>query len=403
MRRLNWMVCALALAGLAGCDDDTTPESDGGGQTGVDGGTTPMPGTDGGTDPTGEDAGGDPLPDETWTFHAHPCAGNRTDTLWIDADGTAFVGCGSTTTGEQGFYVSTDSGESWTKPTTNPAGFFDTWRVQDISRSSDGLLYVAGTASASRRVVSVDTSAEPWDVALVLEARPTVGWSFTVGSFRRNDAGFAIAESLTGTDILFRPSDDAEWMDGSAWDDDHGGLQILQLVEHDGRFFGSGSTISNPPYLFISNPPGEEFGFRAVQLATGLGEYNGEMWGLAVDDSGIVLGGVNQDRNVGMIYALEHGSNEVRVMDVSTFHPDDTTWIRGVCRRGDVLFAVGELSSKSEGLAFASDDNGSTWREVTPFVDDESALPPVHRCYVAEDGAVSVAGADGMFAIYRGE
>jgi hypothetical protein len=408
MNRTKWVACVMALAGalwgsvLTGCDGGggtTTPGTDGGTTTPpTDSGTTTPPTDSGTTTPPTDSGTTTPPPMAGWTFHTHPCSGNRTDTLWVDPDGTAYVGCGSTTTGDQGFYLSTDGGETWSAPTTSPARYFNSWRVQDISRGPDGLLYVAGINTGnSHRVVSVNTNATPWAVELVLQSQPRVGFAFTVGSFRRNADGFAIAESLNGTDILYRTSDGGEWTDGSAWDDDFGGLQILQLVEHDGLFYGSGSRISQPPYLFISRPPAEGFGFRILELATGIGAFNGEMWGIAVDDGGIVVGGVNQSSGIGMIYALDHGATETRVMDVSTFYPSDATWIRGVCRRGAELVAVGELSRRSDGIVLRSTDNGATWNNITPAAD---SFPSMHRCQVVEAGVVWAAGADGRFAVY---
>ncbi len=390
--RTRTLGIALLTTLAFGCSEtpaDSSASAAGGGSTSTAGG--------GADDDGGTQAG------PGWTMDTHPCSGNRTDALWVDADGTLFVGCGSTTTGDQGFYYSEDDGETWNAPTTTPNGFFDTWRVLDISRSADGLLYVAGNDTASdRRVVSVDTSVSPWALDEVYNSAGTVSTSFNVGGFRRASDGFAIAESHTGTGIQYRTSDEGEWMDGSSWDDEQaaGGFQILHLVLHDDEFYGSGSTISVPPQLFLPLSAGG-FGFHAVQLANGIGAFDGEMWGLAVDDSGIVIGGVNQNRNVGMIYAMDDGfdgSGTLRTFDVSIFYPDDTSWIRGVCRNGETLVAVGELSSKNEGIVLRSIDNGSTWNNITPQGD---TLGPVHRCHVFDDGRVLAVGAGGTVATYR--
>ena len=381
--------------GDADSDSDGDADSDSDGDADADG--------DGDADADGDgdaDADADADGDGEWTFYMHDCFGNRTDTLWVDDDGTIFVGCGSTTEGDQGFYFSTDGGETWQAPETNPRGFFETWRVWDISRSDDGLLYIAGrNTSNDQRVVSVDTSGGTWDVELELEAGTSVGWSFEVGGFRRTAAGMAVAESSTGTDILYRTGDGEDWADGSAWDDDFGGLQILQLAEYDGEFYGCGSTISNPPYLFV--PASSGFGFGVIQLANGISEYNGEMWGIDVDEGGVVVGGVNQERDVGMIYALPPDHATVRTMDISTFYPDDPTWIRGVCRNGDHLVAVGEFSMEGEGLVLESEDAGSSWIPITPeMADPEEIFPSVHRCTILDDGTIYVTGANGMFAVH---
>lgn len=398
-------MCVIVSMALAwGCDGET-PSEDGGTPPGVDSGPTTdvdagtTPGTDAGTSPgtdAGTPGGGD------WTLRSHPCVGNRTDALHRDGDGTLYVGCGSTTTG-LGLFVSTDDGASWDEPTTTPNGFFDTWRVLDVSRSADDLLYVAGIDTASsRRVVSADTSGGSWALEEVYNAGSTVGTAFTVGTFRRQADGRAIAESLNGTDIQARASDTDDWQDVSSWDDDFGGLQILDLEMYDGEFYGVGSTISQPPYLFLPRTSGTGFGFRVLNLSgEGIGSYTGEMWGVAVDEGGIVAGGVNQDRDVGMIYALDDAtSTTLRTFDVSLLYPDDATWIRGVCRRGQTLYAVGELTAKSEGLVLRSENNGGTWMNVTPDTGNPAdPFPPVHRCLVVTDDRVFIAGADGMLAI----
>lgn len=393
------VIAAMTLA--FGCDGGETSPEDGGSTPGVDSGTTP--GVDAGTTP-GTDAGSDAgtTPSTGWALRSHPCVGNRTDALHRDDDGTLYVGCGSTTTG-LGLFVSTNDGASWDEPTTTPNGFFDTWRVLDVSRSADDLLYVAGIDTASsRRVVSADTSGGSWALEEVYNAGSTVGTAFTVGTFRRQADGRAVAESLNGTDIQARASDTDDWQDVSSWGEDFGGLQILDLEMYNGEFYGVGSTISQPPYLFLPQTSGTGFGFRVIRLSPeGIGSYRGEMWGVAVDEGGIVAGGVNQDRDVGMIYALDDAtSTTLRTFDVSLLFPDDATWIRGVCRRGETLYAVGELTAEAEGLVLRSENNGGTWANVTPDTGNPAdPFPPVHRCLVAGDDRVFIAGADGMLAV----
>lgn len=396
---------ALSLASLLACGDDDTSPLDAGGP-GVDAGDPGMdagdPERDAGEDEdasTDVDAGAP----SAWTLLAHPCVGNRTDTLWRDDDGTLFVGCGTTSEGDQGFHVSTDDGATWAAPTTMPNGFFSEWRVNDISRSADGFLYVAGIGSMSRRVVRVDTSTSPWQLEETFNAGSTVGTAFTVGRFRRAADGSAIAESLTGTDVVYRANDDADWEAVGDWGSAFGGLQILDLAEHDGDFYGCGSTIAQPPYLFV--PDGDSgFGFEVIDLAgDGIGAYEGEMWGVAVDAGGVVVGGVDQDRDVGMIYARPlAGTDALTVTDVSSFYPDDPTWIRGVCRRGAIVMAVGELSRDGDGIVLLSEDGGETFIDVTPEGGTPATtLPSVHECVLAGSNEAFVAGANGALAIWR--
>lgn len=382
---------AWALAALMGCDGGD------GGMTDDDAGP-PMVGTDAGP-PTDTDAG-EPMDDagtsDGWTLRAHPCVGNRTDTLWVDDDGTMFVGCGSTTSGDQGFYFSQDEGVTWDEPPTSSPGIFDSWRVHDISRSGDGLLYVAGRNTLnSQRVVRVDTSAMPWTIEQVFDAGSTVAFSFEVGGFRRDDSGRAVAESSTGTGIIYRERDAEMWTDVSDWDDMFGGLQLLQLTEHGGQFYGCGSTISAPPRLYIPSA-GSGFGFQVITLAEGAEAFDGEMWGLDVDDTGIVVGGVDQGRDVGRVYTLALDGTPRSALDVATLYPDDATWIRGVCRNGADVVAVGEQSRSGRGIVLRSSNDGAEWTDITPPASQR--IPPVHRCVIRDDGTLYVAGANGTFA-----
>ena len=77
--------------------------------------------------------------------------------LFGDAD-SGWLDCGSTTTG-LGLYQTTDGGETWPEPSTDPAGVLETHRVNSLFRDGDGL-YVAGiSTTGSYRVVRADTRA----------------------------------------------------------------------------------------------------------------------------------------------------------------------------------------------------------------------------------------------------
>lgn len=393
------LILSFCIA-YVGCGDDDT-EGSTGGDSGAD---SSNPGDGGGN----QDSGGDPdgqvgdasvdAGGSSWTLTAHPCVGNRTDTLWRDEDGTMYVGCGSTTEGT-GLYLSTDDGATWSKPTTTPVGFFDTWRVFDVSRGSNNLLYVAGIDTASnRRVVLAETEVASWALDEVYNAGQTVGTAFTVGTFRRDSDGRAFAESENGTDIQVRDSDEGDWVDGSDW----GGSparQIRDLEIHDDRVFGCGDRISEPPVLYLEDQDAETFTMSVVELATGIGAFDGELETLAVDDEGILVGGVNQDANAGVVYAVDPDDpNGDGLFDLRTLYPDDPTWIRGVCKSGSTYVAVGELSALERGLIIVSDDGGENWTEITPVpANAADKFPPVHQCVI--DGAdLYVAGAGGVVA-----
>ncbi len=306
-------------------------------------------------------------PSEPWFLGAHPCAGNRTDTLLCTDADTCYVGCGTTTTG-RGAFVTTDAGGSWSPVTTTPSGVLANARVNDISLSADGNLYFAGEITSDARVVAM---APGGALSEVWNRRMNIDFSFLAGSFVRTESGLAVAESLTGNGIVYRRADDADavgswssangfWRDGDD-DDVPTGVQILQLVEFDGTIYGSGSVINSPPTVFVSNVTEDEFDFSIIELdATGLGAFNGELWDIDVNADGIVAGGVNQAQGVGVVYTHPNdGSVEVTDpatwsrFDVSTVFPDNATWVQGVCAGEGVLYAVGRESREGWGFVLA--------------------------------------------------
>jgi len=330
-----------------------------------------------------------------WATYSHPCSGNRTDTLWFDSDGqTGWVGCGSTTSG-YGLFYTTNGGRSWSAPTTDPAGYFSGFRVDSVSRSSDGMLYVGGTGSGDR-VVQVDTSSSPMKVTPVFSSMGQTWNSFQVGTFRRTSSGLAVAESLTGVDLVWRADDNDDWHNGYGWWGSNDAVQILDMAAVDDQLFGCGSRISQPPYVFLpqADASSSSFAFDPVVLDE---HVMGEMWGIDADSSGIVVGGVNQGTSVGVVFTTSgdgRDPGEWTRTDVSSVVTDtDATWIRGVCRRGQHVVAVGEYSRRSEGLLIESQDGGATWSDHTP-----TGSPTLSRCVILADDTLTVAGANGFFA-----
>ncbi len=322
----------------------------------------------------------------------HPCFGNRTDALWHDDDDTAWVGCGSTTEG-YGLFRTTDGGASWEAPSTEPAGIFDDFRVSSIHRAADGLLYVAGTdtGGGDARAIALadDGSAE------VVYASQGQTWSsFHVGTFRRNSSGKAAAESLTGADITWRPDDQSDWESAGTWSSDGGSHQLLDMILVDDGFVGCGSTISEPPQVFL--PPEVSTGMGFTLQPVEVGDHIGELWGLSHGEAGLVAGGVDQDRDVGMVYvgAMDaYDPGDWRAFDLSTLLGDEPTWTRGVCQGHGKVVAVGEYSRLSDGLVLVSRDGGDSFVDHTP-----DGAPSLHKCALLSDGAVAVAGAEGYYA-----
>ncbi len=402
--------------GTAGSNNGTTAGTNNGTTAGTNNGTTAGTnnGTTAGTN-NGTTAGTNngTTTGTAWTIRTHTCVGNRTDALWCDDMNTCWVGCGTTTNGE-GLFGTTDGGQAWSAATTTPANFFDTGRVNSISRSADGNLYIGGTFANSAAVVALDGAGA---LTEVFTRSNQIDFSFTVGQFRRNADGWAIAESATGTGIVYREGDDAEptdswstgyqfWADNEA-DDVPNGVQILDLETYDGGFYGVGSLINQPPTVFLPDWTAGSFDFHIVQLAAdGLGAYDGELWGIDVDAGGIVVGGVNQDADQGVIYAIDLASDATdpsawTMTDVSSVIPNQTTWVTDVCRDDQTIYAVGRESSEEWGFVLMSNDGGATFSDITPYeMNGESPLPDVSRCQIV-DGTLVVAGAGGLFATYE--
>lgn len=374
----TWPTLLLALAG---CEDLLTTTSSS--STATPTGTATLPVTTDGEQPP------EPSDADPWSMTFHPCFGNRTDTMWFDDRDHVWVGCGSTTEGT-GLYESQDGGRTWSTIT----GYFDTFRVSSISRSDDGLLYVAGTdTTGGDRVVAMD---DDYLVTPVFESGGQVWNTFHVGTFRRNGDGLAVAESLTGTGAVARFEDGDRFEDASDWTGGGSSYQILDLVLHDDEFYGVGSTISQPPMVFLPPPGGQDAatGFRLAQLQ--LADFDGELWGLDVDDAGVVAAGVDQDADVGVIFTSGPDPYDLaawRTTYLGDLFRSDPTWMRGACRNDDVVVAVGEFSRDGAALVLRSDDAGATWDDVTPHY---LHPPSVHRCEVFADGSVVIAGAEGV-------
>ncbi len=346
-----------------------------------------------------------------WTILTHPCAGHRTDALHCDDHLTCFVGCGTTTQGAQGLYQTTDGGETWARPSTNPPDVLNAARVNDISRSSDGLLYIAGELTGPTRVASL---APNGDLEIVWDRGTTTDFSFTAGQFRRSDTGRAIANSQTGVDLVYRSSDLDDWESGRGFwsdgddDDVPQGVQFLRLQTLGDDFYGVGSTISQPPMVFLPKWTGDDFDFHILPLAAdGLGAFTGELWDLSVTEDFLLAGGVNQSQNLGVLFIHPMGSGDPtttdawNLFDVGHLFPEHTTWIQGVCQANGVLYAVGRESSQSWGFVLRSDDGGESFTDISPYADGATAseLSDAYRCHATESGVI-VAGADGMFAVF---
>jgi hypothetical protein len=404
----TFLLVAATLLVVAGCSpinvpvthNSGTPDSGGTGQdadsrVSTETTGTETTGTDPDTTPQGSDAG--------WMLSAHPCVGSRTDTLWFDDPQAAWVGCGAAAEG-YGLYRTRDSGKTWSAAATQPQGLLSSFRVSSVSRSADGYLYVAGIqTTGDDRVVRLDTTSEPMPVESVFKSTQKSWNSYHVGTFRRAPNGFAVAESLTGVGAAYRPDDASAWQDAYGWWGGSSSAQILDMTVFDGAFYGCGSTIADVHKVYLP-PQAPPAGFQMDVVPLSFKPVIGELWAIDVDASGVVLGGVDQDRDSGMIYVSgedPHLASSWRVYDLDPDYPGDATWIRGVCRDREKLVAVGEYAKLADGLVLRSTDGGATWKDVTPDQADGTPIPAVQRCKVFSDGSFAMAGGRGFFAFWR--
>ncbi|MCX7555872.1 hypothetical protein OS187_03390 [Xanthomonadaceae bacterium JHOS43] len=344
--------------------------------------------------------------DAAWITATHPCpGGNRTDALHRDSDGTLWVGCGTNATG-YGLFYSENGGANWSPAAVSPADALNEFRVNSISRGHDGALYVAGFRASTRdMVLRFNTASSPFVVTITLQGINQVGRSFHVGTYRELSDGRAIAESLNGVDLLYRPTSStgsgaADWTRVQDLT-----RQILDMAVHEDRFYGVGGLINAPPSVFLPpTVPGAapyEFNMQVPTVAAG---WEGELWGMAISAQRLVAVGVDQDADVGKI--LVSGANPAAMGSYIEHELPDIvgpggigTWARGVCMRGDQVVVVGERQplSSGNGLVMRSTNGGQSFTAIPP----PGVTASVSKCVIEPDGTVVVAGAAGFIGIYE--
>lgn len=334
----------------------------------------------------GFDGGGDVGAFEART--PSPCGFNRMDALHVDDDGTLWTGCGTNTEGT-GLFRSSDDGATWAiVDPPNARAFFADYRVNTISRSADGLLYVGGTGGGVM-VLALD---DDDNATVILEAGSQVGTSFTVGHFRRDSAGRAVAESLTGSDVLTRASDDDTFADVSVF---AAGVthQILDLTLDGDTFHAVGSTISEPNLAFRpTTREGQPIAFDVVELSGGALGFIGELRAVAAHDGVVVVGGLDEDADQAVLHVL-------RGDDVTTTRVEDLiaglerSTIRGACAAAGVFVVVGEETvTNGQAFVLTSSDGGASFQDRTSDLPGPPAT--LTRCVVAA-GQVTLAGGGG--------
>ncbi|MCB9525345.1 MAG: hypothetical protein H6702_18495 [Myxococcales bacterium] len=368
---MRWTILArclpLALSlSLAGCPLTDDTETPGGGLT------------DGGLPVTG------------WALRPHPCPGRTTEALHAGEDGQIYVGCGTGAEGT-GLWRTENLGVTWA-----PVPGLEDWRVNDVDPAPDGGLFVAGIHTTSRAVVT--HLGADGRLSTVYERGVVVSSSFHVGHFGRLASGVALAESLTGTPVVHRDRDDVLFQPLDVWSSDAVSHQILAMVEDDEAFYAVGSTITEPPLIFLPTGSGQT-GVPLFTPVAPLPQVQGELWGLAVDGGRLLAVGVDQDADRGVVLVgPTDGFNPQAwaAPDVAAL-VEGSSWFRGACMRGDHLVVLGESQPwrRGGGLVFESFDGGETWTPAAP----ESEAQAWHRCEIRPDGTLILAGVNGSFAV----
>lgn len=182
-----------------------------------------------------------------------------------------------------------------------------------------------GVVQMVRRVV---TATSPHPVTGTLTGVAQTGLQLHVGTCRELADGRAIAEALTSTNLLYRPNASV----GSSavdWVREPDTVQILDMTVHGDRFYGVGSRNVEPPRLFL--PPrtaADPHEFETLELQSGSG-WEGELWGIAVNNRRLVAVVMDQDSSAGKIFV---GSGDLYPpsscveLSMSAITGDATTW-----------------------------------------------------------------------------
>src|SRR5690606_13740139 len=130
--------------------------------------------------------------------------------------------------------------------------------------------------------------------------------------------------------------------------------------------------------------------------------WEGELWGLAVNDQRLVAVGVDQDNDIGKILVSSAdpynaaGYSELSLPDI-VGSGGIGTWARGVCMQGDVIVVVGERQplGSATGLVMRSTNGGASFQNITP----PGVTGSVSKCLIEPAGSIVVAGAAGFIGI----
>jgi hypothetical protein len=283
-----------------------------------------------------------------WHLSRHPCPGPRTDAVAF-APPAIHVGCGGNLRGG-GVYVSRDDGWS-ARPELSRV------RALDVGLSEDGSMWVAG---------------------------PEGVWS--VGSDVRREHPVAANGVEAAADVLWIASEGGlvrRWGEGP-WTTRWEGEAVRSVAVHGGSAF---AVLRDTPRVLVPSADATG-GWPDLEVHLPVAERLDD---LAVDGAGVLVGGVAGDRGV----LAWSESDPAALAGWQVWRLDGwsvATRIRGVCRDGPQLVAVGEAGAG--GMWLQSNDGGRSWVDRG----SELGVPPLDGCRLV-DGRLALVGADGFVAV----
>jgi photosystem II stability/assembly factor-like uncharacterized protein len=152
-------------------------------------------------------------------------------------------------------------------------------------------------------------------------------------------------------------------------------------------------------FLPPTAPGALPYQFQTLELQPGNG-WEGELWGLAVNNRRLVAVGVDQDSNIGKIFVS--GADPYQLagyteQSVSAITGDNLSWARGACIARNRIVVVGERQplSGGTGRVLLSDNDGASFTNITP----PGVSGSISKCVIEPDGTLVVVGAGGYVGI----
>jgi len=360
---------------------------------------------------------------------AFPCVDKPA--MWFDDDNNGFWGCGKT--GNGGLFTTTDGGLNWTKQARVSE------KINGFFRDNDGRLLVAGQFGGPAAVIDESnpailkaerlykrgnnafTSVEQGEsIAVTSDGQILVdSLNGTTAAYfpGNNETGLAwMQEVCTGDDASnFNPDESGTWCElhGVAEekleDPDATVTQISNIIVHNDRFFAAGRYIADGGKVQLpSKLDGATYHMKQLYVQE---EGAGEMMDITVTgDESIVAVGTDQSDNFPLIFRCAGDADCYEAENWTRAELDlffiDPYWTeaasgsrdgRAVAASKNIVVAVGNFVPNAKGgWALISRDNGETWEDLTPTLNDlnpdKARVPMLHNVHIFESGKILLVG-----------